>query len=124
GPGQAITLTLEDEIDVSRGDMLVHADNRPRISDRFEAMLVWLGEEPMQPGRKYDFKRATSYVPGSIPHIAHQVDVNSLEQHAASNLPLNGIARVTVKIGRASCRERVEMSAGGGPVSSIAAGRG
>ena len=98
GPGQAITLTLEDEIDVSRGDMLVHADNRPQVSDSFEAMLVWLGEEPMQPGRKYDFKRATSYVPGTIPSIIHQVDVNSLEECAASSLPLNGIARVNVSL--------------------------
>ncbi|HTN32249.1 MAG TPA: sulfate adenylyltransferase subunit CysN [Pseudomonas sp.] len=98
GPGQAITLTLEDEIDVSRGDMLVHADNRPQVSDSFEAMLVWLGEEPMQPGRKYDFKRATSYVPGTIPSIVHQIDVNSLEQRSASSLPLNGIARVKVSL--------------------------
>jgi len=98
GPGQAITLTLEDEIDVSRGDMLVHADNLPQVSENFEAMLVWLGEEPMQPGRKYDFKRATSYVPGSIPAIQYQVDVNTLEQSAASNLPLNGIARVAVSL--------------------------
>ena len=98
GPGQAITLTLEDEIDVSRGDMLVHAENRPKVSDSFEAMLVWLGEEPMQPGRKYDFKRATSYVPGTIPSIVHQIDVNSLEQRSASNLPLNGIARVNVSL--------------------------
>ncbi|HTO19220.1 MAG TPA: sulfate adenylyltransferase subunit CysN [Pseudomonas sp.] len=98
GPGQAITLTLEDEIDVSRGDMLVHADNRPQVSDSFEAMLVWLGEEPMQPGRKYDFKRATSYVPGTIPSIVHQVDVNSLEKMPASSLSLNGIARVNVSL--------------------------
>ena len=98
GPGQAITLTLEDEIDVSRGDMLVHADNRPQVSDSFEAMLVWLGEEPMQPGRKYDFKRATSYVPGTIPSIVHQVDVNSLEKTPASSLALNGIARVNVSL--------------------------
>ena len=98
GPGQAITLTLEDEIDVSRGDMLVHADNRPQVSDSFEAMLVWLGEEPLQPGRKYDFKRATSYVPGTIPSIVHQVDVNSLEKMPASSLSLNGIARVNVSL--------------------------
>ncbi|GIZ11583.1 sulfate adenylyltransferase subunit CysN [Pseudomonas sp. NCCP-436] len=98
GPGQAVTLTLEDEIDVSRGDMLVHADNRPQIADGFEAMLVWMGEEPMLPGKKYDIKRATSYVPGSIPSIVHKVDVNTLEQSAASNLQLNEIARVRVAL--------------------------
>jgi bifunctional enzyme CysN/CysC len=98
GPGQAITLTLEDEIDVSRGDMLVHADNRPQVTDSFEAMLVWMGEEPMLPGKKYDIKRATSYVPGSIPSIVHRVDVNTLEQGAASELKLNEIGRVKVAL--------------------------
>jgi bifunctional enzyme CysN/CysC len=98
GPGQAITLTLEDEIDVSRGDMLVHADSRPQVTDSFEAMLVWMGEEPMLPGKKYDIKRATSYVPGSIPSIVHRVDVNTLEQGAASELKLNEIGRVKVAL--------------------------
>jgi len=97
-PGEAVTLTLEDEIDVSRGDMLVHADSRPRIADSFEAMLVWMGEEPMLPGKKYDIKRATSYVPGSIASIAHSVDVNTLEHGASSSLQLNEIGRVKVSL--------------------------
>ncbi len=97
-PGEAITLTLEDEIDVSRGDMLVHADSRPRIADSFEAMLVWMGEEPMLPGKKYDIKRATSYVPGSIASISHKVDVNTLEKGAASSLQLNEIGKVKVSL--------------------------
>ncbi len=98
GPGQAITLTLEDEIDVSRGDMLVHADNQPVVVDSFDAMLVWMSEEPMLPGKKYDIKRATSYVPGSIPSIAHKVDVNTLEETAGSSLQLNEIAKVKVSL--------------------------
>ncbi len=97
-PGEAVTLTLEDEIDVSRGDMLVHADSRPRIADSFEAMLVWMGEEPMLPGKKYDIKRATSYVPASIASIAHKVDVNTLEKGAASSLQLNEIGKVKVSL--------------------------
>jgi len=97
-PGEAVTLTLEDEIDVSRGDMLVHADSRPRIADSFDAMLVWMGEEPMLPGKKYDIKRATSYVPGSIASIAHSVDVNTLEHGASSSLQLNEIGRVKVSL--------------------------
>ncbi|QLF92378.1 sulfate adenylyltransferase subunit CysN [Pseudomonas sp. ABC1] len=97
-PGEAITLTLEDEIDVSRGDMLVHADNLPRISDSFEASLVWMAEEPMLPGKKYDIKRATSYVPGSFASIDYKVDVNTLEHGAASSLQLNEIARVKVSL--------------------------
>jgi len=97
-PGEAVTLTLEDEIDVSRGDMLVHADSRPRIADSFEAMLVWMGEDPMLPGKKYDIKRATSYVPGSIASISHMVDVNTLEKGAASSLQLNEIGKVKVSL--------------------------
>ncbi|WP_349572088.1 sulfate adenylyltransferase subunit CysN [Azotobacter salinestris] len=97
-PGQAITLTLEDEIDVSRGDMLVHADNRPQVTDGFEAMLVWMAEEPMLPGKKYDIKRATSYVPGNIAGIEHRIDVNTLEHAPASELKLNEIARVRISL--------------------------
>lgn len=94
GPGQAVTLTMEDEIDISRGDLLVHADNVPQVTDQFDAMLVWMAEEPMLPGKKYDIKRATSYVPGSIASITHKVDVNTLEQGVASALQLNEIGRV------------------------------
>jgi bifunctional enzyme CysN/CysC len=72
GPGQAVTLTMEDEIDISRGDLLVHADNVPPVTDAFDAMLVWMAEEPMLPGKKYDIKRATSYVPGSITSIVQR----------------------------------------------------
>jgi bifunctional enzyme CysN/CysC len=98
GPGQAITITLEDEIDVSRGDMLVHGDSRPQVVDSFDAVLVWMAEEPMLPGKKYDIKRATSYVPGSIASIAHRVDVNTLEKGAASSLQLNEIGQVRIAL--------------------------
>ncbi|MES2820653.1 MAG: sulfate adenylyltransferase subunit CysN [Pseudomonadota bacterium] len=98
GAGQAVTLTLEDEIDVSRGDLLVHADNRPQVTDSFEAMLVWMAEEPLLPGKKYDIKRATSYVPGSIAGILHKVDVNTLEEGPASSLQLNEIGKVKVAL--------------------------
>ncbi|WP_313515141.1 sulfate adenylyltransferase subunit CysN [Pseudomonas sp.] len=98
GPGQAITLTLEDEIDVSRGDMLVHGDNRPQVVDSFDAMLVWMAEEPMLPGKKYDIKRATSYVPGSIASLAHKIDINELQEVPASTLQLNEIGKVRVAL--------------------------
>lgn len=100
GPGQAVTLTLEDEIDISRGDMLCHADNRPLIGDQFEATLVWMAEQPMQPGRKYDIKRATSYSPASFTRIQHRIDVNTLEQQPAAELALNEIGRVQVALER------------------------
>ena len=98
GPGQAITITLEDEIDVSRGDMLVHGDNRPQVVDSFDAMLVWMAEEPMLPGKKYDIKCATSYVPGSIASINHRVEVNTLEEGAASSLQFNEIGQVRIAL--------------------------
>lgn len=97
-PGQAITLTLEDEIDISRGDLLVHADSVPQVSDTFEAMLVWMAEEPLRPGKKYDIKRATSYIPGTISAIDFSVDVNTLEQKPANELNLNEIAKVKVAL--------------------------
>ncbi|MEB0038922.1 MULTISPECIES: sulfate adenylyltransferase subunit CysN [unclassified Pseudomonas] len=98
GPGQAVTLTMEDEIDISRGDLLVHADSIPQISDTFDAMLVWMAEEPMLPGKKYDIKRATSYIPGSIASISYKVDVNTLAEGPASELKLNEIGRVKVSL--------------------------
>ena len=98
GPGQAVTLTMEDEIDISRGDLLVHADNVPLVTDNFEAMLVWMAEEPMLPGKKYDIKRATSYVPGSIASIVNKVDVNTLEEGPASALQLNEIGKVKISL--------------------------
>ncbi|UFH48551.1 sulfate adenylyltransferase subunit CysN [Pseudomonas sp. KNUC1026] len=110
GPGQAVTLTMEDEIDISRGDLLVHADNVPPVADQFEAMLVWMAEEPLLPGKKYDIKRATSYVPGSIAGIVHQVDVNTLEKGQASQLKLNEIGRVKVSLDAAIALDGYESN--------------
>ncbi|QIB51040.1 sulfate adenylyltransferase subunit CysN [Pseudomonas sp. OIL-1] len=100
GPGQAVTLTMEDEVDISRGDMLAHVDNRPLIGDQFEADIVWMAEQPMQPGRKYDIKRATSTSPGSFTRILHQIDVNTMEKQTAAQLELNEIGRVELALER------------------------
>ncbi|AWM79029.1 sulfate adenylyltransferase subunit CysN [Gammaproteobacteria bacterium ESL0073] len=97
-PGEAVTLTLEDEIDISRGDLIVHADSVPTITDNFEATLVWMSEEPMRPGKKYDIKRATTYIPGTITTIEYTVDVNTLEHKHASELKLNEIAKVKLSL--------------------------
>ena len=96
--GQAITLTLEDEIDISRGDLIVSAQDTVRSSDHFEAMLVWMGEEPLLPGKRYDFKRATSYIPGNVSAIEHRVDVNTLAHNAVSSLQLNEVGRVKISL--------------------------
>lgn len=110
GPGQAVTLTMEDEIDISRGDLLVHADNVPPVTDSFEAMLVWMAEEPMLPGKKYDIKRATSYVPGSIANIVHKVDVNTLAEGPGSSLQLNEIGRVRIALDSAIALDGYESN--------------
>lgn len=93
-PGQAITITLEDEIDISRGDMIVHNGNEPKVTNQFEAYLVWMDEDPLRCHKEYMFKFATKSCTGKVINIHHKVDVNSLKQHAenASAVDLNEIA--------------------------------
>ncbi|HWK53615.1 MAG TPA: sulfate adenylyltransferase subunit CysN, partial [Hyphomicrobiales bacterium] len=91
-PPLAITLTLEDEIDISRGDMLAHPDNLPAAQDHLTATVVWMSEAQMQPGRLYNFKHTTKAASGTISRILHTIDVNTLEKREASCLQLNEIA--------------------------------
>jgi bifunctional enzyme CysN/CysC len=99
--GQAITVTLADEIDVSRGDMLVAPDNVPRLERDFEAMLVWMAEEPLAVGRQYFVKSTHNLVGGAIAAVRYAVDVNTLEQKPAAGLALNEVGRVQVSLARA-----------------------
>ena len=97
--GQAITLTLEDEIDVSRGDMLVRTDEAaPHVAQAFEAHVVWMNDAPLEPGREYGFKLAGKAVTGRVSAIRHRVNVNSLEKEASDALALNEIALVEVHL--------------------------
>lgn len=91
-PPMAITLTLEDEIDVSRGDMIVRTDNFPHVADRCNAHIVWMTEKPLVPGRQYYIKQATRTVTGSVSRIIHRIDVNTLAHSNADQLALNEIA--------------------------------
>jgi bifunctional enzyme CysN/CysC len=94
-PPQAITVTLEDEIDASRGDMLVHLPEQsdpPPVGMRFSAHIVWMNETPLLPGKSYFLKHATRTVSGSVSRIHYRIDVNSLERVEVSQLKLNGIA--------------------------------
>ncbi|MEZ9836979.1 sulfate adenylyltransferase subunit CysN [Vibrio sp. 10N.261.52.C11] len=93
-PGQAITITLEDEIDVSRGDMLVHNGHEPKVTNKVNAHVVWMGENPMRTHKEYIFKFATKSCVGKVTGIPHKIDVNTLEQHAkeSETLDLNEIA--------------------------------
>jgi bifunctional enzyme CysN/CysC len=88
----AVTLTLEDEIDISRGDLLVHSDNQPASSDLVTATLVWMSDDPMLPGKQYDFKHASKHLTGQISNIRYRIDVNTLEKQPAPALALNEIA--------------------------------
>jgi len=97
--GQAITVTLDREIDISRGDMIVRADETlPNMSQAFDAHIVWMNDTPLVPGKEYAFKLGGKTVFGRIEKILHRVEVNSLEHLAAEQLSLNeiGLCRVVV----------------------------
>ena len=89
--GQSVTLTLADEIDCSRGDVIAMADSPPEAADRFEATIVWLDDEPLLPGRGYWFKLATQTVSATVQPPKYEINVNTLEQLAAKTLELNAI---------------------------------
>lgn len=93
---QAVTLTLTDEIDISRGDILVHSGIETLVSNRLDASVVWMAEEGMAPGRQYLFKFTGSKVPGSFTAIHHRIDINTLQQAEVETLKLNEIASCQV----------------------------
>ncbi len=105
---QAITVTLEDEIDVSRGNMLVPVKNIPHVGNEFEAMVVWMHEEAATAGRSYLIKHATSMVPGVLSSIRYKVDVNTMRraedaavvENAEASLQLNEIGRCHITLHR------------------------
>lgn len=99
-PGQAITITLEDEIDVSRGDMLVHEGHEPAVVNQLEAHIVWMDEAPLRTHKEYVFKFATKSCFGKVKNLLHKVDVNTLDKHAedADSLALNEIALSNIKL--------------------------
>ncbi len=89
--GDAVTLTLADDLDIARGDVLADVDNRPEVADQFAAHVVWMSEEPMLPGRRYLVRIGTNTVPGSVTTLKHKIDVNSLDHIAGRALHLNEI---------------------------------
>lgn len=95
-PPQAVTVTLEDEIDISRGDMLVHPDNIPHIERHFEAMLVWMDEKSMDLSTQFYIKQTTNTTKARIDDIRYKIDVNSLEKHPIERFHLNDIGRVVI----------------------------
>ena len=99
--GQAVTLTLTEEVDVSRGDVLVAHDARPVIAQQFSAHIIWMNEQPMLPGRSYLLQTGTALVPAQVTELKHKMNVNTFEHVAAKHLDLNEIAVCNVALDRA-----------------------
>lgn len=95
-PPQSVSITLDKEIDVSRGDILVHPNNIPRVERHFEAMMVWMDENAMDPTRQFYIKHNTHSTKARIDNIRHKVDVNTLEKSDVDHLELNEIGRVVI----------------------------
>lgn len=96
----ATTLTLEDEIDISRGDMIVKSSDIPDVSNKFSVMVVWMSEEPMKLNSNYIIKRATSVINGTFKSVEYKKDVNTFEELETSSLELNDIAKCTLSLDR------------------------
>ncbi len=95
-PPQSVTITLEDEIDISRGEMLVHPDNVPHIGRHFTTMLVWMDEEPMDMGKQFFLKHNTNTTRASIVAVRNRVDVNTLQEKEGKPFQLNEIGQVDI----------------------------
>jgi sulfate adenylyltransferase subunit 1 len=96
----AVTLTTEDEVDISRGDVIVHTNALPRVSNSLKVMIVWMDEKPMDISKTYDIKCATSVIPGNFEHINYKVDVNTYERMQVKKLELNDIASCKMVLSR------------------------
>jgi bifunctional enzyme CysN/CysC len=98
--GQSVTVTLTDEVDCSRGDVLATADTPPQVADQFEATVVWMDDEAMKPGRGLWLKLASQQVTATLQAPKHEINVNTMEQLAAKTLELNSIGVVEVTTDR------------------------
>ena len=98
--GQAVTLTLADEIDASRGDMLAAADDPPGVADQFEATVVWMADDPMYRGRNYLMRVGSQLATATVAPLKYKLNVNSLERVAATKLELNEIGVVDLELDR------------------------
>ena len=98
GGGSAVTITLEDQIDISRGDVLAATGAPVAVTDKFDAHLVWLADQTLFPGRNYIIKLGTRSVSGSITRIRHRIDINSFEQVGADTLGVNDVAAVSLSL--------------------------
>ena len=98
GSGQPVVITLADEVDLSRGDVLAAADDPPEVADQFAAHLLWMGDAPLFPGRGYWLKLGSRTVNATVTDIRHRIDINTQEQIAARQLELNEVALVHLEL--------------------------
>jgi len=112
--GQAVTLTLEDEIDISRGDMIVRKNNLPNVGNEFDVNLCWLDEQPMNLRTHYILKHTTQKVKAYISDIQYKIDVNTLHREATDQFSLNEIGRVSIKTARPLFFDSYRMNHGTG----------
>ena len=98
--GQSVTLTLTDEIDISRGDVIATSETPPEISDQFDTTIIWLSKEPMLPGRSYRMKTSSRLVSATVNAPKHKTDVNTLQKLPAKTLQLNEIGNCTLAVDR------------------------
>ncbi len=96
--GQSVTLTLDHEIDIARGDMLASPLDPPAVADQFNTTIIWMSEEPLLPGRPYLVKIGTKTVTGTVTSLKHKINVNTLEHLAAKTLALNEIAVANIQL--------------------------
>jgi len=108
--GQSLTLTLDAEVDVGRGDVLASADAAPEVADQFEATIVWLSEEPMLQGRAYLMKTGTRTVAATVTPLKHRINVDTLEHTAAERLELNDIGVCELELDQPIAFEPYERS--------------
>ena len=106
----SVTLTTEDEVDISRGDMIVKVGNVPKSEQKFAANIVWMSEQPMVPGKQYVFKHTTKTVSGSIVTLRYRIDVNTMRSEDVPRLELNEIGRVEISLSEAISFDRYQKN--------------
>ena len=127
---QSVVLELEDEIDISSGDMIVKKGNLPHIEDRLEARVIWMSEKPLLPGGKYIIRHAGRNIQGRIAELQYDIDVNTLESRHATQLPLNHVGRIVLETASPLFYDYYRDNRSGGafilidPLNNVTAGAG
>jgi bifunctional enzyme CysN/CysC len=110
GAGQSVTLTLRDEIDTSRGDLIAAENDPPEMADQFAAHIVWMDEQPLLPGRQFLFHLGTRMLMGQVTELKHKIDVNTLEHHSAKKLDMNEVGFCNVALAQTAAFDPYEAN--------------